>query len=283
MDKRVLDTLTCDMSPPGSRSRMVALYLPEIIQLSQTDEDTFHHIFAASCKEKERDAVELLFPLTNPRTVKKMSRVDALECLVDMGHVAAVGHLLKAYKTDELSLPLHEERASGYLLLCARHKNSNTLSLLLPFVGDRLKNWMCSWAAKQNNTRILSAILPTMTDLSQIQFALFGVVSKGHLDAVKVLLPFVDPKHQQSKALQMASYYGFQDIFNLLYPLSDPKEALSKMEAGFFPDDKKRLLLDRLAIETAMETKKNLTVGVTSLDGAKSKLIEPTIPKKLKI
>lgn len=47
---------------------------------------------------------------------------------------------------------------------------------------------------------------------------------------VNKVLPTIDPKHNNSLALQVACMKGYQDLVDLLYPLSDPYSALSEMK-----------------------------------------------------
>lgn len=50
------------------------------------------------------------------------------------------------------------------------------------------------------------------------------------INMVHALLPFSDPKFNHSCALQMASAIQHQEIFDLLYPLSQPTKALNEMK-----------------------------------------------------
>lgn len=47
---------------------------------------------------------------------------------------------------------------------------------------------------------------------------------------VNKVLPTIDPKHNNSLALQVACMKGHQDMVDLLYPLSDPYQALADMK-----------------------------------------------------
>lgn len=60
-------------------------------------------------------------------------------------------------------------------------------------------------------------------------YLLIEAVQAGNILNVKALLPHVDPKECQSAALALASQKGRRDIFELLYPLSDPWDAYSLM------------------------------------------------------
>lgn len=50
------------------------------------------------------------------------------------------------------------------------------------------------------------------------------------INMVRALLPYSDPKFSHSCALQMASAIQHQEIFDLLYPLSQPSKALKVMK-----------------------------------------------------
>ena len=60
--------------------------------------------------------------------------------------------------------------------------------------------------------------------------ALGAAIHAGKIDVVRFLLPFVDPKVMDSRALLIASERQSVEIFHLLYPLSDPLAARSAHE-----------------------------------------------------
>ena len=74
------------------------------------------------------------------------------------------------------------------------------------------------------------------------------------LDIIKLLLPYADAKAHHSQALQLADAAGHEDLFNLLYPLSDPEAAMQAIltrgqplwnKTPGYSLLKKRLIIDR--------------------------------------
>ena len=59
--------------------------------------------------------------------------------------------------------------------------------------------------------------------------ALFACAKTNNVNLVNKLLPFVNPKGLNNEALQLACAYGSEDVFNVLYPLSDPVKALKAL------------------------------------------------------
>lgn len=76
-------------------------------------------------------------------------------------------------------------------------------------------------------------ILPMM-EKWVIWEAMETAINRGKTDIVRVMIPYVDVKKDKSVWLQYASLWKQQDIFDLLYPLSDPQEALLSMQAKIF-------------------------------------------------
>jgi len=64
-------------------------------------------------------------------------------------------------------------------------------------------------------------------DLSEI---MVGAARKGQKDFVQLLLPHSNPAFNNSKALQWASVNQDTDVFDLLYPLSNAKDALRALK-----------------------------------------------------
>lgn len=61
--------------------------------------------------------------------------------------------------------------------------------------------------------------------------ALLGAVRFNHLDCVTFLIPLSDPALNSSLPLRMASFNNRAEAFDLLYPHSNPQEALHQMHA----------------------------------------------------
>lgn len=65
------------------------------------------------------------------------------------------------------------------------------------------------------------------------EWALHTAVEFGNTEAVKMLLPYVDPSIKDSEALALTVYGENQECFDLLYPLSNPKSAFKIVQQRF--------------------------------------------------
>lgn len=72
-------------------------------------------------------------------------------------------------------------------------------------------------------------MLPVMEEWS-IWESMETAINRGKTDIVRVLMPHTDIKKDKSVLLQYASLWRQQDIFDMLYPLSEPQEALLAMQ-----------------------------------------------------
>lgn len=105
---------------------------------------------------------------------------------------------------------------------------------------------------------------------NEIYSELTDYVIHNNLEQARLFIPHCDCKHDNSYLLQLASCHGHQEMFDLLYPLSDPRAALDALIAdnseaiacGIDPDvcaAGETLLRERLAVE---DTHQNLTQAV---------------------
>lgn len=65
------------------------------------------------------------------------------------------------------------------------------------------------------------------------EWALHTAVEFGNTEAVKMLLPYVDPSIKDSQALALAVYGENQECFDLLYPLSNVAQAFKVVQQRF--------------------------------------------------
>lgn len=82
-----------------------------------------------------------------------------------------------------------------------------------------------------------------------------AILSNNHYIFHKIL-PSIDPKHNNSLALQVACMKGHRDLVDLLYPLSDPYVALEEMKQH---KNDVSLLKDKIAQHELKEKLKNAT------------------------
>lgn len=81
-------------------------------------------------------------------------------------------------------------------------------------------------ACQFNQIDTAKALLPYVTKDKDFQHFFEKAAKDGCKDIFLLLLPFCDPKRNSSKALAGASVFGHVEIFEILYPLSNPKEAI---------------------------------------------------------
>lgn len=77
------------------------------------------------------------------------------------------------------------------------------------------------------------------TSIPNVQRLLNQAVFHGHLECVKWMLSVADPQVDNSSPLAVAVLQGHDDIFELLYPVSNPQEALFALQknAAYDVDD----------------------------------------------
>lgn len=74
------------------------------------------------------------------------------------------------------------------------------------------------------------AFLVSNTEPPTSQHLLNQAVFHGHLECVRWMLSVSNPKDNNSNPLQVAALQGYDDIFELLYPVSDPQQALFSLQ-----------------------------------------------------
>lgn len=122
----------------------------------------------------------------------------------------------------ELLIPVskHFERA---LITAVEHEHVSCVRLLAPHIDI------------------------TKTDI------LTRAVQNKDIECVRILLPYSDPKFCNSDALQWASHHNNQDIFDLLYPVSDPQAALDEMLSQGPPSEYTNMLEARIKVQLEKE------------------------------
>jgi len=77
------------------------------------------------------------------------------------------------------------------------------------------------------------------TSIPNVQRLFNQAVFHGHLECVKWMLSVANPKVDNSNSLAVAVLQGHDDIFELLYPVSNPQEALFALQknAAYDVDD----------------------------------------------
>lgn len=131
------------------------------------------------------------------------------------------------------SKTLDENTYQELLQTAARSGAIECFGCLQPYVAeptvysDALNN-----AAEKGHLKIVHHIEP-LVDAYAKEEALCMAVLYNRMDVVQYLLPLCNPKNQSSKFLAAAAAEGHTELFELLYPLSTPKEALGYIQRKF--------------------------------------------------
>jgi len=84
-------------------------------------------------------------------------------------------------------------------------------------------NWPLCWAASQGHLEIVKLLLPYSDPKEFFSRPLRISIINNQLKVVKLLLPYSDPKACESEALRYAAHGGYLNIVKLLIPVSDVK------------------------------------------------------------
>ena len=117
-------------------------------------------------------------------------------------------------------------------------------------------------AGRNGHAQVLELLLPLYKWPSAYtkKSVLCATVSGQSIKAVKTVLPYVTSKTHRTEALRVACQVNNQDVFDLLYPLSNPSSALKYMEnRKMVTEREKQMLKDAI---TAEQQKKILTQAV---------------------
>lgn len=88
-------------------------------------------------------------------------------------------------------------------------------------------------------------------------------VFHGYIQCVTWMMSISDAKANNSRALQDALVFGHEDIFELLYPVSDPQAALYSMQKNTaFDEDDWGPLEKRISLEQRDKLRRNVHSGV---------------------
>ena len=142
-------------------------------------------------------------------------------------------------------LPFTDPKAKGSFALgcAAAFASVKSTELLLPLSGpEGIEPALCA-AAERGRRDLVELLLPhykpALFSFKNPIKRLFGdeipqnpltfAVQYGDFELVKLLAATFDPKQQASSALRQACRMERKDMIDFLYPLSDPKKALSVM------------------------------------------------------
>lgn len=112
------------------------------------------------------------------------------------------------------------ENTEQMLMLAIKSKNTHAIDILLPYISSVSSEILCA-AVRTSNTNI-----------------------------VQKILPLCNPQEQSSSGLQEAVAFQNQEIFDILYPLSDPNEAWECIRKdSWFDANQRRMIKSRLDMD----------------------------------
>lgn len=157
-----------------------------------------------------------------------------------------------------------DHKSRGALHFAVYCLQPDIVSALLPHVN-----------AKKDNSVVLRDLCRRM-----IQSPVAGLSVKGGgvtpkdqdgferaMSIARTLLPVSDPKALRSEALQMASISKNRELLELLYPVSDPEDAIKAMlENSLRGEDNVALLAERMKIQDDKDKLSNLLLSEKTND-----------------
>lgn len=127
----------------------------------------------------------------------------------------------------------NENLYQEYLIIAAASGNIQCFEFLQTYVAEPTVYSDClNTAAEHGHLDMVKHISPLVGEYAQEE-ALCMAVLYNRVDVVDYLLPRCNPKNQSSKFLAAAAAEGHTELFELLYPLSDPENALIYLKRKF--------------------------------------------------
>lgn len=127
----------------------------------------------------------------------------------------------------------NENSYQEYLIMAAESGNLQCFDFLQAYVGEpTVYSDSLNAAAKYGHLDMVKYIAPLVDAYSQEE-GLCMAVLYNCADVVNYLLPLCNPKNQSSKFLAVATTEGHTELFELLYPLSTPEDALCYIQRKF--------------------------------------------------
>lgn len=177
-----------------------------------------------------------------------MSNCDLLNAAT-YGQAAVVENFLVLRQTDQelcdkALLCATENQHTDCLKILAPHCSQGVLNnvfkqavvsgwvegteIMLAFVDGLVKNCGLEWSVANNGDCL--NVLASVSDSRDLQDVFMLLVDGENCERVRTFLKYINPKHNNSEALQWASQIQCQEVFDLLYPVSDPQEAYTALQ-----------------------------------------------------
>lgn len=188
-------------------------------KLSSFLPDANHNGLFIASKFNHLSVVEFLLPFSSLDAIDEAAYIAARA-----GHTDAVAllspHLLAHGNFQALSIAAEE----GHL---------GIVEILYKNADPSARTTALCHAVKEGRLSVVQYIAESFfsSGISSFDITknLWDAICKKYNSIAKLLIPFADAKLHHSKAIQMASYMQNEELFDLLYEISDPHEALSFM------------------------------------------------------
>ena len=104
-------------------------------------------------------------------------------------------------------------------------------------------------ACLKGHMNVVKFLLPILKseECLDVSKTLMKSIQGGSMDIVKMVLPHVKSRVTRTKGLREACKYNNQEIFDLLYPLSNPQSALDVLEKSNAPYKETEMLRSEIA------------------------------------
>lgn len=122
------------------------------------------------------------------------------------------------------------------LALCqsAQNGHSECIKLLIAVSNPKeLGSLALIKAAIEGHAECVKLLIPVCDPLLRESHALMSAAAKGSLECVQLLLPYTHAQNEINYALHMAVCEQRQDVFDVLYPLSDIEWVRDNIKKGF--------------------------------------------------
>lgn len=223
--------------------------VPPLSQISASTISYCYDQLVKACEQGDLEEVRLRIPWTIPT----INQSYPLSMAASFGHVECVKELLSVSRAEvhggramtyacargqlacvEILAPFaHEENFEQCFSLAAGKGCCGILDILVQYNTNplHLANAMQS-AARAGHDQALTSLVAHLRDEDQVQeqlhSALHTAIRGNHTQCVQILLPLVDPRFNSTGALVVCFDQNpvNNDIFELLFPVSDVKSAV---------------------------------------------------------
>lgn len=159
-----------------------------------------------------------------------LSSFGAMKDCIRKDDVHTLAHILSHIHSSK---KLDENTYQELMQTAAKSGALACFECLEPYVAEEsVYSDALNSAAEKGYLDMVKHISPLVGEYAQEE-ALCMAVLYNRVDVVDYLLPRCNPKNQSSKFLAAAAAEGHTELFELLYPLSDPENALIYLKRKF--------------------------------------------------